>query len=283
MVQVFDNDGEIFQFPISVIVDKNEVVKSEILDQFEEESEICENTNSEITIYTYDNNLNGVEAEVSFDCLASTCRLGETEIDETGEAKLIAKVPACVNGEVITNAEGYGEKRYRISTNEERVADVIMDEEFNLEVEVYVDNVLIQDSAILYFESESDLDTVVYPEQKEVILNEGQYTIDAVIMKEGSITFPSRTVTECTSVSDGVFGIFGFEKEKCFEINIPGQEVKDVIYSGGGTEYFAVESELDRSKVIKVYADSFPIPSDIEQLSKNYEMLDGGNIDVFLE
>jgi len=76
LVQLTTSDSkETFQFPVSVVISKNnprEAVDSEYI---ETTQSICDNANSDLKINTYDINLNPVEANVKFKCITDTCEL----------------------------------------------------------------------------------------------------------------------------------------------------------------------------------------------------------------
>ena len=286
MVRLYTKE-ETFQFPIALIISKNHPREALPGENITQKENICDKANTEIEIYTYNTNLEPVEADVEFKCLNDICTLGKTKI-ENNDAVLRAKVPQCVNGILIVNAEGYKEKQYIISTNTETSADIILDKEYNLSLEIYVDNVPTNNLAVLSINENSKngrfLTSLAYPYNKNIKLSEGNYKFDLKVYKQNQITLPESTRKECIQIPrKGLSGIFGATDEKCFDIKIPSTTITNVIYAGGKTSRYITESELENAEKIKIYASTIPIPNDIEQLSETYNLIENKNIRIELE
>ncbi len=277
LIQVLGNQGEdIFQFPIAVVVSKNKPRQALEGDAIEEGADLCDNADKQLTVDTYNYRLNSVDADLEFKCLASTCSLGKTS-----GGSLTALVPACLNGILTASADGYAETRQIVSTNEESYAELFMNKLYKKKIEVYIDGKLTKDSTLVNLElSDGNSQSIMYPQQPEIEMQDGQYTINIYTMKSGSITLPEKTVTQCTNVREGVAGFFGIEKEKCFDTTIPSQTLANVLYAGGSTEFYAVESELQNTNTLRIYANSFGIPKTTDELQKNYEKADTAGIDA---
>ena len=81
MIQL-SSETEIFQFPVVVYLDKNTPREApEVEGGPRVVPELCQNKNTEISVYTFDNQLQPVEAEIDFKCLDTTCDIGRTKID----------------------------------------------------------------------------------------------------------------------------------------------------------------------------------------------------------
>jgi len=281
MMQIVDNNGEeVFNVPMAIVVNKNKPREALTAPEFDEGVNICDNANAEISVYTYNNNLDPVEADIEFQCIDSRCSLGSTNI--SGEdAVLDTLVPACINGIISAKADGYAEKEVIVSTNDESTVDILLDREYNLDLEVYVDGNLVTNPSVVRFEN-NGLSSIVYPQQNNLSLGEGWYNISAYIMSAAQVTIPASTQTQCTMVREGLAGLFGFEKEQCFDVTIPAQTLEQGLYAGGSTSFYAVESELETSSRIKIYTTSFPQPNSLDQLQKNYELYENARINVEL-
>lgn len=289
MVQVHnpDNAEDIFQFPMAVVVSKNQPREALAVSSLVEDDEnVCDNANTEISIYIYNTNLEPVEADLEFKCFTDVCDLGKTVISTT-EAKLDVEVPQCVNGIIVANAEGYREKEYSISTNSESVADIILDKEQLLELEIFVDNRLTQDISVLTISEvlesgESEiLTTVGYPYVTELDLSEGDYNFNLMVYTEKSITLPEDSRTECVEVpKSGLLGFFGAKDEECFDYTIPSQEITSVMNAGGSQNQYVTQSELAGATKIRIYADSIAVPSKLEDIQKTYELIAVKNLRI---
>jgi len=148
MIQFYDSD-EVFQFPVSVIIDKNNIRNALPTAEGQSiESEVCKYKNQDVSVYTYDVDLNPVEANIKFKCLNEECYIGRTKV-RGGDAVLNAKMPKCANGFIVVSAEGYADAKYQISSNEESLANIVMNKLYNLSVNVNSGNV---DYALVSFE-----------------------------------------------------------------------------------------------------------------------------------
>ncbi len=290
LIQIYnpDNSEEVFQFPIAVVLNKN--VPRESLDSayIEPTFSVCENANTEISAYTYNLNLEPVEANLKFKCITDVCNLGTTKIyNETGYSSLEALVPQCVNGVLIASAPGYKDKKYFISTNQEIVADIILSKKYKIPLEVYVDGSLSNEFSVITLSEISDENTseyvgaVSYPYSREIEVSDGYYAVDVKTYRTSAINIPATTQDYCAKVPRaGVLGVLGLEEEKCSQITIPGQTVSSSLGAGGKTNYYFTQNELESANVIKIYTTSIAQPSSIAQLSSTYDQIEKQNIEV---
>jgi len=293
LVQVFSKDNkEVFQFPIGVVINKNN--PREPADGASEEmtETVCDKANTNISVYTYGENLEPVEAYVEFKCFNDICSLGNTKKDNsTNESSLNVAVPTCANGELIVNSQGYKEEKQIISTNEESSADVLMSKEYTLGLQVYVDNALSNDLSVLSINeimpdtnNSEFVNSVAYPYTKEVKLASGYYEFSLNVYKQGSLTLPEVTSKQCVNTPrEGVLGLFGMEEEKCYDVIIPSQTVTNVVSAGGSTQDYFTSDMLEKAKSMKIYATSIKLPSNINELQASYDTIQVKNIDIKIE
>ncbi len=264
LIQFYDEE-EIFQFPIGVVISKNkarEALSANVGSLIE--SPVCEYKNQLVEIYTYDVNLEPVEARIQFKCLNSYCDIGETSSVE-GEAYVNAELPQCVNGFIIASAEGYADAKYQISTNEERTADIILSKKYNVSLDL--GNV---GQAMITFSGEDYSTTVLYPEGDSVELIEGLYNISVHAYKNSSLKFPAVNKRECVDVpASGLGGFFGLEKEKCYDINIPEAEVGFALVGGGKNQDYFSEDLLRNSRELNINVPLFGIPTSFDEMHEN--------------
>lgn len=294
LIQILSSDGQnVFQFPIALVINKNnpkESLPSEYIDQSEN---ICENANTEININTYNINLESIEADIEFKCLSDSCSLGKTKIQNENTtndyASLKALVPQCLNGYLIAKSPGYADEQYLISTNTETSANIILDKQYKLKLQIYVDGKLTNDLSILTIDENlenisNSVNSISYPYNQEISLAEGNYNFNLMVYKSGSINIPSTTSRQCVSVPrEGVLGLFGMEEDKCTDITVPSQTISNLLYAGGNTNYYITPSELERAKIMKVYASSVKLPSSFDQIPEIYDNLEVKNIDIVFE
>jgi len=278
MVQFFDDD-ELFQFPVGVVIDKNQPRNAlPSVSGRSIESEVCQYRNQEVEVYTYDVELNPVEAQVSFKCLDSVCHIGKT-VSDGGDAVLVDDFPQCVNGFVVANAEGYAEAKYQISTNEERIANVVLKKEY--EVGLDLGNV---NRAVVNFVSKDYSATVVYPDSESIKLVEGYYNVSVYVYSDSGLKIPASSRQECVDVPEsGLMGMFGAETEKCYDIDLPEIDIDYAVVGGGKTVEYVTSEDLARSSEINLNVPLFGTPGSIEDLAANAELVEDSIVEVWYE
>jgi len=284
LIQLYSGN-EMFQFPVVVLIDKNNPRKALDVEGLPNVvPELCTYKNTELSVHTYNTQLEPVEAEIGFKCFDTTCNIGKTNISE-GDAVLVDKFPQCVNGYIVASAEGYKTKKYLISTLESSDAVIILDKKYNLDLEVQKQGVKLDtDYSIITFTKEGETTTITYPDKKQVELTEGQYEIKAYIYSNSQITLKGSTSQKCVNVpKSGISGIFGFTEEKCFDLNIPDQIVSFAVSGGGKQNYYIGESELQNSGKLIINANDFGIPKAVEDLQANYNNVETGGLDILFE
>lgn len=279
LVQVYQGQ-EIFQFPLAVVIQGNK--PREALDTSAvgvPESELCTYRNTEMRVEVYDTSLNPVVANISFECFGEICGIGTTESD----GSLVGLFPQCVNGFVVARAEGYEMSRENVETTaQEGIVFLIMDKIYKKDVNLKLNGKDYSGEAIINFISNDSSATVIYPEQKEVKLSEGQYEVQVYIYRNASIKLEEQTQEQCLEVpQEGLGGLFGITDEECFDITIPAQVISNALMGGGKQNYYVVESELQGSMIIDINAEGLPVPSNIEDLQKNYIEFEDKGLDIY--
>jgi len=269
LVQFYDSE-EIFQFPVSVVIAKSqarEALPSTLGASIE--SQVCEFNNQDVDVYTYDIDLNPVEARIQFKCLDAVCEIGETET-EGNDAVLRGEFPQCVNGYVLASAEGYSDGEYQISTNEESIANIVLNKKYNVSLDL--GNV---EKALVNFVSDDYLATALYPEINSVELIEAYYNVSVYVYDSSSLVFPATSKSECVDVpKSGLAGLFGGEEEKCYEINMPEMAVDFAVVGGGKTREYFTSEQLENANELNVNVPLFDLPQDLEGLQTNHIRVD---------
>ncbi len=289
LVQVLNtnNPQEIFQFPFAIVISKNAPREAAASEYIEQTESICDKANSDLTVNTYNVNLLPVEADIQFKCFNDVCDLGRTKINNaTGLSSLAVKVPQCINGFLTAKAEGYADKKYIISTNEESSADLVLDKKYTLPLEIYVDDSLTNELSVLSISKNSEgvsnaVDSVSYPFSRQISIAEGDYSFDLKVYKNGAINIPATTTTQCVTMpKEGVLGILGLTEDKCTDLTIPSQTLSNYVYAGGKQNDYVTPSELEAAKVFRIFAKSVPVPQDMQQAQDNYEMVSTKILDI---
>lgn len=279
VIQFYDNN-EVFKFPVIAVIQGNKEKNPEPGTYFSQaESRLCEYKNARVDVYTYDTSLEPVEASIGFECFSDSCSIGKTVIEE-GQAHLEGYMPQCVNGFITARGEGYKEKRYQISTNEEDSASIILDRLYNVSIDLKLEGESVSDSALVYFESSDYSTSLVWPDQKIVKLADGIYNVTAYVYRNGSITLPETKQNKCVQTPrPGLLGMFGMTKENCFDITIPEQIVSSVISGGGKSQIYLAESDLVKGSA-ELGVGGVEIPTTIEGLQSSYSSLEDKRVSL---
>lgn len=278
MIQIYDNE-EIFQFPVSVIIDKNMPRKAALTEISEGgDFDFCQYETQDINVNLYDINLNRIDANVSYECFDQTCKLGESK-----NGTFSGKAPACVNGYIVTKASGYEDKEQLFSSNEETDTDVILDRQYTVDVNLEVGGKPLSGNAVVTF-TRNDTTPQTYslslPGSSKLKLIEGYYNIGVYVYTNSSITIPGSKTTQCSDVpTTGILGLFGSTSQQCFDIDIPETKVDNALAGGGKSETYFFPADLEKGK-LKLIVNAFPAPTSLEQLQYNFEAFDSQDIGI---
>jgi hypothetical protein len=277
MMQVYE-DNEIFQFPVVVVIDKN-LPRQGAYYPLPEKSDIpdlCQYKTQEVKVNVYDSDLNSIDANLSYLCFSSQCRLGESK-----GGVFAGSAPACVNGYLIARAEGYSEKRQLFSTNEEWTSDMILDREYNVDLALEAGGKPLEGLAVVSFTGERSASTAL-PAVSKIKLSEGLYNVSVFVYGNSSIAIPASTKSQCvTAGKGGIAGFFGATEEKCFEVNVPETKIEAALLGGGKGEIYLMRSDLEKGR-ITLKVDALPKPNSLEDLAKNYEQFDDMGVELEL-
>lgn len=279
LIQIYEN-GEMFQFPVVILVDKNrprEALDVEGLPNVV--PELCQHKNTRSQVYTYNTDLEPVPANIRYKCFDTTCDIGATRYSR-GEASLVANFPQCINGFVIASSPGYKTKKQLVPRIENNIV-VILDREYKLNLEVLASGRKTDDYTVLTFTKDGEITSISYPDQKEVKLTEGQYEIKAYNYKKSNIILQGSSTQKCVDVpKSGVLGVLGMTEEKCFDFEIPSQSVDFAVSGGGKQSYYIAESELRDSDKLIIDVSYFGVPVKVEDIQINYNNIEISKLGV---
>lgn len=268
LIQFFDSDF-IFQFPVSVIIEKNHAREAlpPMFDSLSLESQICQHKNQKVRVYTYDSELNPLPARIRFHCLDSECEIGATEMSSQG-AYLEGDFPQCINGFIIASSPGYAQTRYQISTNTQTIADIILPKIYTIELDLGLDR---NSNAVISFNGEKHSRTVLYPETQPIELIEDYYNVTVLVHSDVSLNLAGINERICVDVPvQGIGTLFGLTEEKCSDINIPDMKVDSALMGGGKTTEYITEDILKKSRKLNIRVPLFYAPMTIEDIQANY-------------
>jgi len=263
LIQIHD-DEEFFQFPVVVMIERNQVRNSTEVGEFVGKEEvICKNRNQDMKIGVFDLNNNLVPASLSFSCLGERCYLGETK----SGGYLQTKIPVCVNGYIEARAENYSSGRYIVSSSQEKSADVLVKKIYTLRLNLGS----VSGNAIVQFVSDDLSRSIMYPAENKIELAEGIYNVSVQVFRNSSLNFPARTESRCFEVPSTGFGaLTGDTETKCFTTEIPAQSIDQVLIGGGKSLEFFDDYSLSNGGEILINVPLFSSPEKIEDINENY-------------
>lgn len=264
LIQFYD-DQEFFQFPLGIVISKSQPREAmPTTSGTSVESKVCEFKNQNVEVHTYDVDLNPVNARIQFKCLNSVCDIGETSTKD-GSAVLDGEFPQCVNGFILASADGYADSKVQISTNEEDVANIVLNKKYNLSL-----NLGKVDKALINFVSDNYSATVLYPEMKSVELIEGYYNVSVYVYDNSSLKLPATNKHECVEVpQSGLTGLFGVKTQKCYDINTPEMNIDFAVVGGGQTREYMTSEDLSKANELNINVPLFGLPKDLNGLQEN--------------
>ncbi len=278
LIQVSSGE-ETFQFPFAVVIQGNKPREALGAIAGSSEVELCKYKNTPVTVRTYDNSLNFVDAEISYKCFGERCNIGMTSGGE-----LNSEFPQCINGYVVARAEGFEDAKHILSTVQAGSVSIVLNKLYDMKVDLKLDGVNYDGEAVIYFISEEGTRTVIYPGYNDIELVEGQYEIQVYIFEDSSIQLPETTHEECIEVPrSGIGGLFGMTEENCIEMEIPSQIVSNVLVGGGKQDYYILKSQLQSSNTIEIHAESLATPSTLEELQNNYLVFEDKDLDIYFK
>jgi len=284
MIQFYNDENEMFQFPLVVYVDKNKprTAPNGSSAMPNAVQELCQHKLSNKTISTYNAGLQPIEADISFKCFDTQCDIGRTKLNE-GVALFSGGFPQCVNGFVIVNAAGYQTKKYITTTLDENNIQIVLDKKYRVALDLK-SGAKTPAFAIVTFTKNNDTITVAYPEQKTVDLTEGQYEIKSYVYSSANINLQGTTSQKCVEVPKaGFLGVFGFNEEKCLDVEIPDQTIEQAVSGGGKQIQYITESELQGARRIVISSEGFKTPTKPEDLQINYNLVETTGLGISLE
>jgi len=288
LVTLTDKGGYTLQFATIVVIDNNQPRENLLgtMELPEPERKICSNKVAPATIYALapdrEGNLVPVEnAEIKLKCASTTCNIGSTK--QTGtEARLDTELPQCVNALLTAEKEGYHTGREIVSTVSGGAYSVLLEPYKKLDYEIKVvengaERQLEEDEiALVSIENkEKGFSILLSSPTGELNLISGKFNLKSTLITKGfEINIKGKEVTHCFKVpTKNVFGLLGFEEEKCTTAKSEDTTLDQVVRGGSETEW-EVGRELATAKKVTFYIPAGKIPSNIDELEEAYASIE---------
>ncbi len=275
LVQVSSGD-ETFQFPLAVVIEGNKPREALISSAVGFESlGICENKNTLTEVRTFDTSSNIIAANISFECSFDSCLIGESS------GVLREDFPQCGNGIIKASAPGYKSAQQIYSTIEEGSVDIILEKIYSKNVQLFLEGRPYNGQAIITFTSDDFSRSVVYPDITSVDLAPGEYDLQVFVYRDTTLNLGATTVEQCVDVPRGGIGtLLGLTKKECFDIEYPEQLISSALVGGGKTTVTFFDADFSFSSEIRIFTEDFGNPTSFEELSTNYLLFEGSDVEV---
>ena len=277
LIQFFDEDF-IFQFPVVVVIQDNELLNLSRSNMNQNlNDEVCNNLNGNLKVYTYNYDIEPVEARLQFKCISSLCELGNTLIDGM-DSSFEGPAPSCVNGKVIASSDGYLPTEKIVNTLDEQPVNLLMKKYYTLNL-----NLNSEDLSVISFEGKDYSTVVNYPAEKVVKLVEGDYNISVTSYANTNIELSDTPKEICVdSPNDATAAnLFGLTSEKCYAVENPVTEINRAVVGGGSLDnWYITETELGQGNTFNFVVENFGAPTSLEDLQQNYLLLETSKLNV---
>ncbi|MEM4326046.1 MAG: hypothetical protein QXU40_01975 [Candidatus Pacearchaeota archaeon] len=283
LIQLTSDNGELFQFPVAVVIENNNPRKSLDINSLGPPYEdLCLYKNTDMEIVISDKYGNPVDADVFFECVSTRCMMGKSS-----GGILRTKFPQCVNGFVLASAEGFKTSKELFSTISSQRLNIIMEKFYKKRVRLKLDGRDYIGDAILNFVSiqeNNSTKVLIYPSQDVVELSQGEYEVQVYIFKNisNSSLLMNETISkQCVEVPiSGPLSVFNLKHKVCFDVKISEQTPSQTLIGGGKEKYYISDSELMSSNVLEINAESLPEPNTLEQLGRNYLLFETKSVEI---
>jgi len=264
-------EGETFQFPIVIYINKNKPKTALTEDVNSSSIDICSNKVTPITAKVYDNKGNLIPFDINFECINENCYIGNSS---TGNSTFL--FPECVNGVVTISSNNFLDSKIILdNTLQESELESYLIPTYSLGVQVFLDNKIINEEALISFSTDDISKTLFYPNEKRINLSEGIYNISIKVYKPSSINVPETETEICTPIKSGIKGLLGISENSCSKIKIPSQFMSNVPIAGGSiNNYYISEDQLKNTNDIQISVESLKTPTDLLSVEQNILSVD---------
>jgi hypothetical protein len=274
------SEDEFFQFPVVIVIDKNTPRNgvASALDFGEDEAvpSLCAAATQNLRVSVRSSSGSVKNATVNYGCFDQSCPIGVTN----SNGVIQGLVPACLNGFIDVNAEGYAPAHQLFSSHNSSDADIRLDQQYSVKINVSVDGKNSNALTFVSFEGDHGVRQAVVPESRSVSLAAGFYNLTVYQYGNASIRIPATTSKQCLEVSaGGLRGVFGATREQCFDVPIPETVIDKALTAGGQGEVFLPEELLKTGSLI-VNVHALPKPTGIDSLETNYALFETQGVDV---
>ena len=285
-----DGQGFSFQFANLIIIDNNQPKKNVFgtYDQPDFKFPICKYPLTNVSVYTFAANENGLlvplsGVDIRYKCITTKCEIGIT--GESEEGSLTALFPQCLNGLVMGEKAGYYDAQQFASTNEPQVVSLILEPYKTKKISVKLiekDDGTIRDpydSETIIFElknQDNDFSTsFVYPGNTEIDLIPGTYDVKSFIIGNSTwpITIRGQKIEKCVETPKNTIWGGLLKDRQCITTKIDDIVVNEVLKGGADFTWDLTREGLYQKDSIIFYSMADHIPGTYESLNLLYSSI----------
>ncbi|MBI2670410.1 hypothetical protein HYX18_00300 [Candidatus Woesearchaeota archaeon] len=288
LVQIAKN-GYTFQYATQVIIDNNQPrYNRRSFSNIEEQDRLfCKSTPTENTIYALnaDTGQSLENVEINAKCITTVCEIGRTSLNGN-EAYLNAKVPSCINTEIIASKQGFNDGITVTDTNEQGTINLELKPKYDLELEIKIledstiRNLDSDENVLIEFSNEQDnYYAVANKEVKNVELISGTYSLNTyLLITSRNITLPGSDYEKCTDVPRaGILGFIGLKDKKCFTTKIDPINLDQILTGGDVFDVEFDKEQLSKANKIIVYITKNKTPASVEDLKSIIDFINSNS------
>ncbi|MDO8556067.1 MAG: hypothetical protein Q7R96_02745 [Nanoarchaeota archaeon] len=281
---------EYFQYAYQVVIDHNQPRTATILPKdyditLNENSPLCQAGNQAMTIYTLTTNTAGnyqpiPGTTVTLQCADALCTLGTSN----NKGELTLNAPACINGIIGGNKQGYQSGTELLATTEAGSIAVVLDKIYQKTITTLIasdgtERILQQgEQAFITLERTDKPGSImiVQPGTQTTTLTAGIYYVRSYLLSNnpGGITIADRTVKACVDQpKKGALGILGITEKKCTDHTVKGTTLDQAISGGNDYSITITEEELTNNNHLTFIIPYFGTPRTYDALTKVNEQI----------
>ena len=290
LITLNQNDLD-FQFATMVIIDNNQPRENKlgINQPAESNPVICERANVKTTISALNKETNIAleDVDVKISCVGVMCNLGKTT-----SGGLVTQAPACLNGVIILEKQGYTQAQATVDTTEESSVFLYLKPKYkkNADVQIFTsdgirDPIISESVTFTLTNLDDGTQTIVSNDINEVELSEGEYEVNSFILRssENGIKLDKQELKYCTDVpKTGLLGVLGFTESRCTQTEIPEATLDQVIVGGGRFKFTLTTEQLRNSNSITFYTRFYRIPNNLQELEELNNLIRQESTDIIL-
>ena len=89
---------------------------------------------------------------------------------------------------------------------------------------------------------------------------------------------PAETTEHCVKTPDWL----GIMHEQCYELELPAQQLTNVVFGGGTSQFAPTQAEINSASRININIPRFDVPSNVLELQDIYSLIAVSELEIGL-